>query len=77
MWGARLALLVEMQQYREAEVEMEAFGELVNPDLTRQEWSVGHTESLIIVVCCIQLYDLHNMYSKFILYYAVCSSLHE
>jgi tetratricopeptide (TPR) repeat protein len=36
MWGARLALLVVMQQFREAEVEMEAFGELVNPDLFYQ-----------------------------------------
>ena len=65
MWGARLALLVEMQQYREAEVEMEAFGELVNPDLYYQYHTHNypdkngqldtHTESLIIVVCCIQL----------------------
>ena len=36
MWAARLALLVAMQQFREAEVEMEAFGDLVNPDLYYQ-----------------------------------------
>ena len=54
-----------MQQYREAEVEMEAFGELVNPDLYYQYHTHNypdkngqldththtHTESLIIVVC--------------------------
>ena len=36
MWAARVALLVAMQQYREAELELAAFGELMNPDLYYQ-----------------------------------------
>ena len=36
MWSARLALLVAMQQYREAEEELSAFGDLMNPDLYYQ-----------------------------------------
>lgn len=36
MWAARLSLLVAMQQYREAEVELTPFGDLVNPDLYYQ-----------------------------------------
>jgi tetratricopeptide (TPR) repeat protein len=36
MWAARLALLVAMQQYHEAELELAAFADLVNPDLYYQ-----------------------------------------
>ena len=36
MWAARLALLVAMQQYHEAELELAAFADLANPHLYYQ-----------------------------------------
>lgn len=36
MWAARLALLVAMQQYHEAEQELAPFADLANPDLYYQ-----------------------------------------
>ena len=36
MWAARLALLVAMQQYREAEMELAPFADLGSPDLYYQ-----------------------------------------
>ena len=51
MWAARLALLVAMQQYREAEVEMEAFGDLSNPDLYYQYHTHNYPEKSGEGVC--------------------------
>ena len=36
MWAARIALLVHLRMFKEAELEMTAFGELENPDLYYQ-----------------------------------------
>ena len=36
MWSARLSLMVHLKMYKEAESELSAFGELVNPDLYYQ-----------------------------------------
>ena len=41
MWSSRLSLLVYLGLYKEAESELEEFGELVNPDLYYQH----HTHS--------------------------------
>lgn len=52
MWAARLSLLVAMQQYREAEIELTAFGDLVNPDLYYQYHThnyPGKTGSLVLL----------------------------
>ena len=58
MWAARLALLVAMQQYREAEVEMEAFGDLSNPDLYYQYHTHNYPEKsgeLVLLCVCVNL----------------------
>ncbi len=36
MWSARIALLMHLQRFREAELELTAFGELDSPDLFYQ-----------------------------------------
>ena len=46
MWAARVALLVAMQQYREAEAELSPFGELVNPDLYYQYHSHNYPDKI-------------------------------
>lgn len=36
MWSARIGLLMYLRLYKEAELEMQAFGEMLNPDLYYQ-----------------------------------------
>ena len=62
MWAARLALLVAMQQYREAEVEMEAFGDLSNPDLYYQYHTHNYPEKSgeFTVVCVCDSLSLYS-----------------
>ena len=62
MWSARLALLVAMQQYREAEVEMEAFGDLSNPDLYYQYHTHNYPEQSgeFTVVCVCESLPLYS-----------------
>ena len=62
MWAARLALLVAMQQYREAEVEMEAFGDLSNPDLYYQYHTHNYPEKSgeFTVVCVCESLPLYS-----------------
>lgn len=36
MWSTRMALLTHLRLYKEAELELQAFGEMLNPDLYYQ-----------------------------------------
>lgn len=36
MWSARISLLIQLRLYKEAELELQAFGEMLNPDLYYQ-----------------------------------------
>ncbi len=36
MWSARVALLMHLHLFKEAELELQAFGEMLNPDLYYQ-----------------------------------------
>ena len=73
MWAARLALLVAMQRYHEAELELAGFDDLANPDLyyqyhthnypgkTGQQYTLQFSiEVLYVHGTCICMYTVHN-----------------